>query len=83
MKYRSWLSLALAFAAAPPVISAAKDQELPDKDMLKMIEFLREMEMLKQIDMMRNLDRVDGAANQGRNLPAAKSAPATKKETPK
>jgi hypothetical protein len=52
MKYGNWLSLALVLATAPPLLGATKDQALPDKEMLKLMEFLREMEMIKQMEMM-------------------------------
>jgi hypothetical protein len=60
MKLGMELSLALLIAAAPPALAATKDQELPDKEMLRMMEFLKEMEMIKQMDMLRELHQVDG-----------------------
>ena len=60
MKLGKGLSLALALAAAP-VAGATKDQDLPDKEMLRMMEFLKEIEMIKQMDMLRELHHVDSA----------------------
>ena len=81
MKYGNGLTLALVIAAAPSATAATKDQELPDKEMLRMMEFLKEMEMIKQIEMMQDLHRVDAVGDQVKNAKPPKPAPARKKET--
>ena len=83
MKYGNGLTLALVLAAAPPAAAATKDSEIPDKEMLRMMELLREMEMIKQLEMMRELDRAESLGEQAKNSLPQKSAPATKKEAPK
>ena len=83
MKHGDWLSLALMLAAASPVFSATTHQEPPDKEMLKMMEFLSEMEMIKQMEMMRDMQRVESLGAQAKNAAPQKPAPVTKKETPK
>lgn len=81
MKYGNWLSLALVLAVAPPLLGATKDQALPDKEMLKMMEFLREMEMIKQMEMMRDMQLLEAGGAQANNSASRKAAPANKKET--
>ena len=81
MKYRNGLTLALLLAAAPSAAAASKDQELPDREMLRMIEFLKEMEMIKQIELMQDLHHVDTVGDQVKNARRPKPAPAQKKET--
>ena len=83
MKHRNWLALALVLAAAPPVLGAAKDQQPPDKEMLKMLEFLREMEMIKRVDMMQDLHHVEAVDDRAMNSMQPKAVPVKKKETPK
>ena len=47
--------------AAPFLFAAAKDTEKPGREMLRMIEFLKEMEILQQIDTMRDMHEADHA----------------------
>ena len=81
MKYGNGLTLALVLAAAPSAAAAGKDQELPDKEMLRMMDFLKEMDMIKQIEMMQELHRVDAVGDQVKNARPPKPGPAQKKET--
>ena len=83
MNHRRWLPLVILLIATPTVLGATKQQELPDKEMLKMIEFLRDMEMIKQLEMMRELDRAESLGDQTKNSLPQKPAPAKKKEAPK
>jgi len=80
MKFGNCFALVLILAAAP-VSGATKDQALPDKEMLKLMEFLREMEMIKQMDMMRDLQLLEASGAQANNSASRKAAPANKKET--
>lgn len=59
VKLRTRLPLALFLIALPGLMGAARETDLPDKEMLKMMELLREMEMVKQLEMMRELDRAE------------------------
>jgi hypothetical protein len=83
MKYGNWLALAVVLAAAPPAAGATRDQEPPDKEMLKMIEFLREMDMIKQMEMMQDIHHVEAVGEQAKSATPQKPAPVKKKETPK
>lgn len=80
---RRWLPLGILLIAASVGFGATKQADPPDKEMLKMLEFLREMEMIKQLEMMRELDRAESLGEQAKNSLPQKSAPATKKEAPK
>jgi hypothetical protein len=62
--------------------AATKDRE-PDKEMLRMMDFLREMEMIKQVEMMQDLSQVEQVGDQISNAPARKSSPSKRKEAPK
>jgi len=74
------LTLALMLATAPSATAATKDQELPDREMSRMMEFLKEMEMIKQIEMMQDLHHVDPVGDQVKNAKPIRPSPA-KKET--
>jgi hypothetical protein len=82
MNQAVWLVLAALVLAPVASSSATKEQNPPDKEMLKMLEFLRDMDMIKQLDMMQDLHNVE-AADQAKNVPAPKSLPGPKKETTK
>jgi len=82
MQFADRLALVLLIATAAPLNGATKDEALPDKEMLRMMEFLREMEMIKQIDMLRDMQQIETRGAQvPQNAPRG-TAPA-KKETAK
>jgi|GEM_PF-3922378 len=58
MSYGKWLA-PVVLAAAPLTWAANKNAESPDKEMLRLIEFLKEMEMLKQWDLLKELQEID------------------------
>jgi len=81
MTYRHCYSLALLLGAVQPVASATKEHDMPDKEMLRMIDLLRDMEMIKQMEMMRDLQRLEAGAARANNGAPRKTAPAAKKES--
>jgi hypothetical protein len=83
MNHRNWLPLTLLLATAQPALGATKETQLPDKEMLQIMEFLREMEMVKQMEMMRELDHVESVGEQAKNSAPPKPSPVKKKEPPK
>jgi len=83
MHHSKWLLLVLPLVIAPPVLSAATQADLPDKEMLKMMDLLREMEMIKQLEMMRELDRAESLGEQAKGPLPAKPDLAKKKGVPK
>lgn len=75
------VGLILSFALLVPWhgVAATKD-EPPDREMLKMMELLREMEVIKQMEMLRDMHVVESAGDQGTNPTPQKSKPGKKKE---
>ena len=58
--------------------AATKDPQLPDREMLKMMEFLRHMEMIKQMEMLQDMQHLENGGAQPKT-----AAPEKKKETVK
>ena len=77
------LALLLLLAVAHPSQAATKNAERPDKEMLRMMDFLREMEMIKQAEMMQELSQMEQAGDQMSDTRARKPLPPKKKETAK
>ena len=84
MREASWLVL-LLFLALPPAGLAAttKDVAPPDKEMLHMMDFLRDMEMIKQVEMMQDLSQVEQGGDPGSENRLQKPLPTKKKEAAK
>jgi hypothetical protein len=78
-----WLMLLAALVLVSPSWAATRDGERPDKEMLRMIDFLREMEMIKQMEMMEDMQNFESPEDRLPEAPAQKSAPTTKKEASK
>jgi len=76
------LILSFALLVSSVGVAATKD-EPPDREMLKMMEFLREMEMIKQMEMLRDMHVVENAGDQAKTPTPAKSTPGKKKEIQK
>jgi len=81
MNYRHGCALALLLATVQPVGSATQERDLPDREMLRMIDLLRDMEMIKRMEMMRDLQRLEAGASQANNSTPPKAVPPSKKET--
>jgi len=81
MNYRHGCALALLLATVQPVASATQERDLPDREMLRMIDLLRDMEMIKRMEMMRDLQRLEAGAAQANNSTPPKAVPPSKKET--
>lgn len=76
------VGLALVLIGATAAFAATKDADPPDREMLKMMEFLRDMEMLKQLDMLQEMKQLEN--NDPTKTAAPQKSPlARKKETPK
>ena len=83
MNQAIWLVVAALVLAPVASSSATKQQSPPDKEMLKMLEFLRDMEMIKQLDMMQDLQTIEAAGAEAKTSTAPKSVPERKKESAK
>jgi len=76
------LLLFLLLALPPAGLAATKGVEPPDKEMLRMMDFLREMEMIKQVEMMQDLSQVE-QGDPGSDNRLQKPLPTKKKEAAK
>ena len=73
----------LVLAVSTVGFSANKDRSAPDKEMLRMMDFLREMEMIKQADMMHDLSQVERVGDQNSDTRLRKPLPTKRKEAAK
>lgn len=69
--------LTLTLFANVPVQAATKDDP-PEREMLKMMELLREMDMIKQVEMLRDMQVIEAGSDQAKNAPPRKSPPSKK-----
>lgn len=74
--------LGLLLIGAPSVFAASKDTEPPDREMLKMMDVLRDMEIIKQIDMLQDMQNLENS-DPTKPVATQKSPPPKKKEIPK
>jgi hypothetical protein len=77
------LVVALMLGISSVGFAATKDTAPPDREMLRMMDLLREMEMIKQIDMLQDMHNFDNGAEQAKNTAPQKPAPGKAKETAK
>jgi hypothetical protein len=82
MRHVTWPIVLLVLAVSTVGFSANKDSSVPDKEMLRMMDFLREMEMIKQAEMMQDLSQVE-QVGQSSDTRSQKSLPSKRKETAK
>ena len=83
MRYVSWLTVLFVSAVSTVGFSANKDSPAPDKEMLRMMDFLREMEMIKQVEMMQDLSQVEKVGEQNSDTRLQKPLPSKRKEAAK
>ena len=77
-----WVFL-LALVLTPPAVSAAsKEDAQPDREMLRMLEFLKDMEVIKNMEMMKDIRQLEQMRDQVSRDPGRPSTP-TKKEPAK
>lgn len=77
-----WLFLfSLVFA---PAVTAGADKavEPPDREMLRMIDFLKDMEVIKNLDMMKDMRQLEQMRDQAARDPG-QAGPAKRKEAAK
>jgi len=77
------LILLLVLAGSTAGFCASKDSQPPDKEMLRMMDFLREMEMIKQAEMMQDLSQVEQVGDSISKDRVQKPLPPKKKEATK
>ena len=81
VKALAGLSLFLVLGATI-VPAATKDAQAPDREMLKMMEFLRDMEVVKQMEMLQDMQHLENTGEPQTTAPQ-KTPPTKKKETVK
>jgi hypothetical protein len=77
------LSVLLVLSVSTAGFAASKDSQPPDKEMLRMMDFLREMEMIKQVEMMQDLSQVERVGDQNSDTRVQKPLPSKRKEAAK
>ena len=77
------LTLLLVLSVSTAGFAASKDSQPPDKEMLRMMDFLREMEMIKQADMMHDLSQMERVGDQNSDAHLQKPLPSKRKEAAK
>lgn len=83
MRNHNWFTLVVLLATSAPSLAATKDSDRPDREMLRMIDFLKEMEMIKQIEMMQDMQQFEQIGDQMPRGSAKTSLPAKRKEAAK
>lgn len=83
MRSSHWLTFLVALLASSPLNGATQDNTRPDKEMLRMLDFLREMELIKHAEMMQDLSHVEQVGDHEPSTSVQKMPPAKKKEAPK
>ena len=63
-----------------PLTLAATQQDKPEKEMIKLLEFLRQWDMIKDLDLLRALPAIEGEGEDGATTSSRKEFPARKKE---
>ena len=83
MSQVTWPLVLLVLAVSTAGFSANIDNFVPDKEMLRMMDFLREMEMIKQAEMMQDLSQVEQVRDQSPDTRPRKPLPSKSKEAAK
>ena len=83
MRQVTGLTLLLVLTVSTAGFAASKDSQPPDKEMLRMMDFLREMEMIKQAEMMQDLSQVEQVGDQSSDTRPQKPLPSKRKEAAK
>jgi len=79
----NWLFLSMLVLAPASLLAASKEAERPDKEMLRMMDFLRDLEVIKHMEMMKDMQHVEQVGDQTPRGAAQTSSPAKKREAAK
>ena len=83
MPTRSQWFFLFSLVLAPAASAASKEPEPPDREMLRMIDFLKDMELIKNLEMMKDIRQLEQVRDQAARDPGRSSLPTTKKEPAK
>jgi hypothetical protein len=75
--------VSLVLLMASNLSAASKSDEVPDRELLRIIELLREMEVIQRLDMLQQMDYLDSGAARSKQNPPRKTAPKKNQEAPK
>ena len=83
MRKPRWLLL-LIFVMQPLGSRAAtKQEEQPDKEMLRMMDFLKDWDVINNMEMLKDMQQIAPEAGQPQRAGAREPAPPRKKEAAK
>lgn len=77
-----WIFL-FSLVLAPAASAASKEVAQPDREMLRMLDFLKDMEVIKQMEMMKDMGQLERMRDQVSRDPGRPSTATTKKEPAK
>ncbi len=83
MRISSWLVVLLVPLLVTAGLAATKDDAKPDREMLRMIDFLREMEVIKNMDLMQDLTAIEQTRDETSGKTTPKMSTGRKKEAVK
>ena len=83
MRQVAGLILLAALTVARAGLTATRDSQPPDREMLRMMDFLREMELIKQAEMMQDLSEVEWFGDSSSDNRVRQPLPAKRKEAAK
>ena len=78
-----WVFLFSLALTPPAVLAASKEGAQPDREMLRMLDFLQDMEVIKNMEMMKDIRQLEQMRDQVSRDPGRSSTPTTKKEPAK
>ena len=83
MRQVAWLLLFVALTVSRVGYTATQDSQPPDKEMLRMMDFLREMELINQAEMMQDLSQVEQIGDPSSDNRVRQPLPGKRKEAAK
>ncbi|MGE5820236.1 MAG: hypothetical protein ACM37Z_19580 [Deltaproteobacteria bacterium] len=83
MRKAPWLLLLLWVMKSPGSFAATKQVEQPDKEMLRMMDFLKDWDVINNMEMLKDLQQVAPETGQPPRAGAREPVPAQKKEAAK
>ncbi len=78
-----WVFLFWLVLTPPAVSAASKEVAQPDREMLRMLDFLKDMEVIKNMEMMKDIRQLEQMRDQVSRDPGRPSTPTPKKEPAK